>query len=384
MENSVCRPKTPFNLKIKCDQQVKPKLLLFLLHPFGLSKSKKIFTPWIFFTFLFTCALDQFICDCISHKISLILKILIFVNFVNALLALLITIRNRNKINRLVIEIFSKLTQDEIIFIKKYEKVILLLVALFLMFLFTINISLEIFRHWKMKHFFVIQVQSVPSITWISLISFKFVVSFYTATLYIICSLYVITFIALSLTRLNQLNQMNQLVPHEGHSMMKQLIEMEKHFNKLEKMSSFLFGQMITMHFVEITLFLYRMISYASVYNVILLTSTLWTCMNITFVLFLMTSVIHFQEKIKQSGESLAHSFFNHRLTPAEYIFISIIIDKIKCISSQSVTVWKIVRINRKLILAIYSSFLTISVLLVQVDNGSLQTDLTANNISST
>ena len=384
METGACQPKTPGISRINFEhQQVKPKLILFFLRPLGIGGNKCRFTPWIFSTFILACALDQFVCDCINHRISLILKIMFLVNFLNSFVALLFTVRNRNQINRLIAGVFSKLRGDEVAFIKKYERITFFLVLLFVWFLFAINFSLDVYRYWKLKHLLVLSVQSAPFVLWISLILFKLAVSIFTAILYIVCSLYVVTFISLTLTRLNQLNQMTRLIPHEGHSMMKQLIEMEKSFESLEKMSSFPFCQMISMHFVEITLFLYRMISISTSSNLILLCSTLWTCMNITFVLFLMASVIHFQEKIKSSGESLAHSFFAHRLTPAEYIFISILVDKIKCVTSQSITVWRIVQINRRLILAIYSSFLTISVLLVQVDNGSLGSDGVARNISS-
>ena len=163
---------------------------------------------------------------------------------------------------------------------------------------------------------------------------------------------------------------------------MKDLLEMDSKFDAFEETGSLLICQVITMHFVEITLFLYRMITFSSASNPILLTSACWTCMNVLFVLYSIALIIHLQEKVKKTGQSLSDLFFTHKLSASEYVFVLILVDKIKLVASRSITVWNIVKINRKLVLAIYSSFLTIAVLLVQMDNGALKSNAALKNVT--
>ena len=164
---------------------------------------------------------------------------------------------------------------------------------------------------------------------------------------------------------------------------MKQLVEMQTYFKSFQGEACFMFGQMIIAHFIEITLLLHRVIIFRSARNPILWFSTSWTIFNSVFVLFLMFLVIHFHDRVRASAQLLSDSLTTRPFSPFEHISLSFVLDKIRAVSSQTMTVCNIVKVNRKLVLTIYSSFLTIAVLLVQIDNGALEIKEDSRNSSN-
>lgn len=361
----------------------RPSLILIFLYGYGIGGSSKIVSPWIFFIAVLVCAVDQFIYEFTDDGNSTIFRMMVLVNLINAFFALFFTVYNRNRTSQLVVDVFSQLKQEHVPLVKKYEWKTFALLLFLCSCLLTVITALDIVKTEKPSYFLVLQEKKANFIFIITLIPFKVLLTFYIATLYMSCSLHIVTFIGLSLIRIDRLDVLFQLVPCEGHILMKELINMERSFEALEESSSFSFCQMIAMHFVEITLFLYRIITYSSSPNLILISSVCWTFVNTVFVLYSMAIIILFQEKVKKAGRLLTDHIFTHKFSPLEHVFLPVLLEKIKSVTSRSITVWGIVKINRKLILAIYSSFLTVSVLLVQIDNGSLKTSIISANASA-
>lgn len=359
-----------------------PNWLFCLLSCHGITSNGSIL-PWLRFTIVLACACDQIACDMHNEDFTLIFKLIFFSNFINEGVCLFLTVYNRKKTRRLAETLYSRVKEEDKCFIKRQEKIHFILLLIFFISLFITLTSVDAFRPNHVNYLLLMGVKKSPSIFWITLILFKILVTLYISTLYISGFVYVESFICLSLDRLNRIEMLKQLVPHENQLIMQELIRMERKFKHFENNSSLAVFQMIAGHFFEITIFLHRQITYDASSLVIRISSLCLTLGNLVLIFYAIAIISHYQEQVTDAGESLIDLFFTQRFTSHEYTFLLILIDKVTNVTQQCMTVWRIVKINRKLIIALYSSFLTIAVLLVQMGNGSLNTGLTLVNTST-
>ena len=356
-------------------QPFRAKLLYLLLAGHGFLKKSRIL-PWTFFSLVSACACNQIVADMKNDDFTVIFKLMLLVGWINESLALFFTVYRRNETCLLANAIFTQLKEkSKVSLVKRLEKITLIILLLLFFSVLAVITLVDAIKPERANYLFVVRVDNLPFVFWLTLAIFKILVTFNVTSLYMNCSVYILSFVSLSLDRLSRIEMLKQLVPRESHLVMQELIKMDKILKQFESCSSLPIFQMITAHFFEITIFLYRQITYDDTSLTIRISSLSLTLMNVLLVFYSIAVISHFQEKVKDAGQSLADLFFVHKLAPVEYILVSLVIEKVKSVTSRLITVWNIVKINRKLILAIYSSFLTISVLLVQMDNGALETN---------
>ena len=349
----------------------RPKFLRVLLSCYGFSGNGR-FYPWIFFMVAFTCRCHQLVSEMTNGHNTTIFKLVLFCSFAIESSGLFLTIYHRHTTRQLTDSIFSQVRHLDHCVLKKFESTIFILLLSLYIGSF-ILISANASSSWRLDYPLVARVPGLSILFKISLFIFRAMITLSILSMYVNCSLYVLTFLALSLNRLHNIQEMKQLVPHNIQRIMRDLMKMDHELNHFEAHSSLPIFMMIGAYFLEISLFLYRLVTYTSPSFVFHIGSIAWTVIHTLFIIYFISAVSVYQEKVKHAGLELADRFFIHASPPSQYNIAFVMAERVKCVTGQSITAWNIVNIDRQLIVAIFSSFLTIAVLLVQMDNGALR-----------
>ena len=347
----------------------------------GIGRKGRI-RPWIFFSLMFVGGSGQLITDLSNDEYTTLYKLAFFCNFVNEAVGLFLTVYYRHETTRLCENIFSHLAEEDSEVVKRHEKIICTLLVVFVLALFSTCTVVELLR--TPPEIIYVLVIDVPGLNWISYFICKIFGSVYIATLYFNCYIFILLFIGLSLDRFNRFKQLKSLPLHQCYLMMKQLSEMDEMFERFEAHSSLPVFLMIAGHFFEITLFLYRQINSYTSHPQFRILTTFLVVMNIALVAYCIAVVSHFQEKVKNLGRQLIESLRLQPFSVPESLLFPAIKDQIKVVSSQSITALNVVKIDRKLIFALFSSFLTIAVLFIQMDHGALRSGECSCPVSAT
>lgn len=312
----------------------------------------------------------QLMQDIRYHCDADIFKVIFCINFINCFIVNFSTVFNRTKINSMVEEIFNAFPQSQTPVMKKVERSTFTVVIL-LLFSFICYILTDVVDARKFTLPFLPTQWNVSLIQHVYYIWVKISVTVFVITVYINCSLHFICFAALTVDTSHSVRHIKSLLPSGGHVAMVQLIQMEEKLKQFETKFSLVIFQMIISHFIETTLFIYRLSSRGNA-TVVMMNTVFWTFMNATTVIYFISDISLMQDKLKQQSLTSCDSIVLENLSHPT-LHQLMLLAKMKSLASQRVTVWKIVKVNRSLIIGICSSFLSVAVLLVQINNGSLR-----------
>lgn len=358
--------------KSVADNSNKTIAMTYLLRIYGIGVKRNKIWPWFVFLFIASAGVWQLNRDFDRYKGTNACKVMYFVNFFNAFMSLFLTVRNRQIINQLADEVYSSLNASEINVIRKSQRTISMMVYSLVISLLFLCIY---FHAWNLISYILYssRINYIRIIMLIFKILRQLLVAFFVTNIYCISSLYLIFFIALTRTRINRIQQLKSLYPYERTNAMHLLIEMRDNFEKFQAKFGTVLFQIIISHFCEITIFFYRVYIKRSltetVSSLILLA---WTTANMSVVIFIIFKISDCQDQVKKAAGHLCDLI---SIENWSHINLSqlILMQKIKSIGDQCVTVMNIVQVDRSLVIGILSSFLGVAVLFVQMDNGSLQ-----------
>ena len=342
----------------------KPKVLFRFLFLHGVGRNNRI-TPWLFFTVTLICGCGQIVTDLSNGQFTIIYKLIFLCNFLNQAVSLFLTVYHRARTTRLCEDILSQLESDEKSVVKRNEKIISSLLLIFFLILFATVTIFEVIDPSGPNYILTIP---APVLMWISFFTCKLFVTFFSITVYLNCFIFILSLVGLSLARSHRLQRLKVSPRFDSQLIMKELTGMIESFKTLEQSSSLAVFQMIASHFFEITLFLYRQISYEASVFPFRIIATLLVMINVALVLYCCFVVSQYQEKVKQSAEQLLNSPHLDPHTMQGSVFFKLHY-QIRTVSNQSLTALNVINIDRKLILALSSSFLPIAVLFVQMDH---------------
>ena len=269
-----------------------------------------------------------------------------------------LAISRGDRMNQLVIKIFSSLQNKQIPHLWIQQQ------ALFLGILAQFFILMPIMNQLDREKVPNLKVDKEPVILFILAV----LGSFYTLTIYIFGSLHVLTFCAFSTTRLRQLKelekstQQSQSVRNGGRVLMKQLTNMQNDFQQFDEACSYVFLPLIVAHFCEIIIFVRGVLTAGAFAQMKPLFK--WPAMNIGLTFILLMFAIYFQFKVRQAGRSLSRVISLRAIRPYDFALA----ERVLFVTSRSLTVLGDVKIGVKLILAVYAPALVVSAFLLRID----------------